>query len=158
MQGPIDVLINNAGWDVFRPFLQTDPELWGKIIDINYEEPLIVSYYPSGMSERGRGRVVSVSDAARVGSSGESVYAACKAGIVGLRRHLPGSMPARGLHLMSFVRGPQKQNSENFMAEGQPDKLAEAFAAGQWDVLENGRPAGAVVFGSEDAAYITGRY
>jgi len=28
--GPIDVLVNNAGWDVFKPFLKTSPADWQK--------------------------------------------------------------------------------------------------------------------------------
>src|SRR5437667_10992260 len=34
--GPIDVLINNAGWDVFRPFLQTQPADWQRLIAIHF--------------------------------------------------------------------------------------------------------------------------
>lgn len=38
--GPIDVLVNNAGWDVSRMFLDTDADLWKKVIDINLYGPL----------------------------------------------------------------------------------------------------------------------
>src|SRR5579863_2268880 len=34
--GPIDILVNNAGWDVVQPFLETGPELWDKLIAINF--------------------------------------------------------------------------------------------------------------------------
>ena len=163
-QGPIDILINNAGWDVFRPFLETDPELWGKIIDINLRGALncLHTILP-GMSERGHGRVVSVaSDAARVGSSGESVYAACKAGIVGLSKTLAREHARQGITFNVVCPGPtETELLENFMAEaGNPDKLAEAFRRAV-PMGRLGNPddlPGAVVFlASEDAAYITGQ-
>ena len=163
-QGPIDILINNAGWDVFRPFLETDPELWGKIIDINLRGALncLHTILP-GMSERGHGRVVSVaSDAARVGSSGESVYAACKAGIVGLSKTLAREHARQGITFNVVCPGPtETELLENFMAEaGNPDKLAEAFRRAV-PMGRLGKPKdlpGAVVFlASEDAAYITGQ-
>ena len=163
-QGPVDILVNNAGWDVFRPFLQSEPELWGKIIDINLRGALncLHNILP-GMSERGRGRVVSVaSDAARVGSSGESVYAACKAGVIGLSKTLAREHARQGITFNIVCPGPtETELLENFMAEaGNPDKLAEAFRRAV-PMGRLGKPddlPGAVVFlASEDAAYITGQ-
>ena len=59
--GPADVLVNNAGWDVFRPFLKTKPELWEKIIAINLRGVLHTHHAVlPGMCERGRGRIVNV--------------------------------------------------------------------------------------------------
>ena len=163
-QGPVDILVNNAGWDVFRPFLQSEPELWGKIIDINLRGALncLHNILP-GMSERGRGRVVSVaSDAARVGSSGESVYAACKAGVIGLSKTLAREHARQGITFNIVCPGPtETELLQNFMAEaGNPDKLAEAFRRAV-PMGRLGKPddlPGAVVFlASEDAAYITGQ-
>lgn len=79
--GPIEVLVNNAGWDKAMPFLASTPELWKKVIDINLYGPINMHYAVlPGMVERKRGRVVSIaSDAGRVGSSGESVYRRARA-------------------------------------------------------------------------------
>src|ERR1044072_7681483 len=38
--GPIDVLVNNAGWDVFKPFVKTEPAEWEKLIAFNLTGPL----------------------------------------------------------------------------------------------------------------------
>jgi 2-hydroxycyclohexanecarboxyl-CoA dehydrogenase len=75
----IDVLINNAGWDRFQNFVDTKPEEWERLIDINLRGPLNMHHMVlPQMLARGRGRIVNISsDAARVGSSGESVYSAC---------------------------------------------------------------------------------
>src|SRR5919198_2344986 len=80
--GKIDALINNAGWDELKPFLQTTPELWDKIIAVNYKSVLNTCYavLPHMVACKA-GAVVSISsDAGRVGSMGEAVYAGGKGG------------------------------------------------------------------------------
>ena len=70
--GPIDVLVNNAGWDLFVPFLDTVPDDWARLIDINLVGALNMHHaILPRMVERGSGRVVNISsDAARVGCLG----------------------------------------------------------------------------------------
>jgi 2-hydroxycyclohexanecarboxyl-CoA dehydrogenase len=162
--GPVDVLVNNAGWDVFKPFLQTIPDEWRKLIDINLIGVLNMHYAAlPGMVERGYGRVVNVaSDAARVGSSGEAVYAACKAGITGLTKTLAREHARNGITLNVVCPGPTDTNLFAGFLEGasNPDKLKAAFERsvplgriGQPDDLP-----GAICFlASDDAAFITGQ-
>ncbi len=71
--GPIDILVNNAGWDVVQPFLETGPDLWDKLIAINFRGILnCCKAVAPRMQSRGAGKIVSISsDAARVGSTGE---------------------------------------------------------------------------------------
>ena len=162
--GPVDILVNNAGWDIFRPFLKTEPEFWDKIIDINLRGVLHTHHaILPGMCDRGRGRIVNVaSDAARVGSSGESVYAACKAGIIGLSKTLAREHARQGLTFNVVCPGPTETALlDNFMAEaGNPEKLGEAFRRAV-PMGRLGQPEdlpGAIVFlASDDAAYITGQ-
>jgi len=162
--GPIDVLVNNAGWDVFRPFLKTEPDLWEKIIAINLKGVLHTHYAVlPGMCERGSGRVVNVaSDAARVGSSGEAVYAACKAGIVGLSKTLAREHARQQITFNVVCPGPTQTGLlDGVMAEsGNPEKLAEAFrrAVPMGRLGEAEDLPGAIVFlASDDAAFITGQ-
>jgi 2-hydroxycyclohexanecarboxyl-CoA dehydrogenase len=70
--GPIDVLVNNAGWDIFKPFTKTVPAEWDKLIAINLTGALHMHHAVlPGMVARGGGRIVNIaSDAARGGSSG----------------------------------------------------------------------------------------
>ena len=66
--GPIDVLVNNAGWDVFKPFLETSPADWQKLIAINLTGPLNMHHavLPQ-MVERRSGRVVNIASGCREG-------------------------------------------------------------------------------------------
>jgi 2-hydroxycyclohexanecarboxyl-CoA dehydrogenase len=162
--GPVDVLVNNAGWDIFKPFLETVPEEWQRLIDINLVGVLNMHYVVlPGMVERASGRVVNVaSDAARVGSSGEAVYAACKAGITGLTKTLAREHARHGITLNVVCPGPTDTNLFAGFLEGagNPEKLKAAFERsvplgriGQPDDLQ-----GAICFlASDDASFITGQ-
>ncbi len=160
----LDVLVNNAGWDLFRPFLKTDPAFRDKVVAINLTGALnMLHAVLPGMVERGAGRVVTVSsDAGRVGSSGEAVYAACKAGLIALSKTLAREHARDGITFNVVCPGPTETALlENFLAEaGNPDKLARAFRRaiplgrlGRSDDLP-----GAIAFlASDDAAFITGQ-
>lgn len=162
--GPIDVLVNNAGWDKAGRFLDTTPELWRKIIAINLEGPLNLHHcIVKGMAARGRGRVVNIaSDAGRVGSSGESVYSACKGGIIAFSKTLARELARKQINVNVVCPGPTDTALfRDFAGEGDSgDKLRSALTKaipfgrlGQPDDV-----VGAVCFlASDDAAFITGQ-
>jgi 2-hydroxycyclohexanecarboxyl-CoA dehydrogenase len=162
--GPIAVLVNNAGWDVFKPFLKTVPAEWDKLIAINLTGALHMHHAVlPGMVERKYGHIVNVaSDAARGGSSGEAVYAACKGGLVALSKTLAREHARQGITVNVVCPGPTDTALLVGVAEGarDPAKLIEAFRSaiplgrlGQPDDL-----ASAIVFfGSDDASFITGQ-
>jgi len=162
--GPVDILVNNAGWDLFRPFLKTDPAFWQKIISINLVGPMnLLHCVLPGMVERGGGKVVNIaSDAARVGSSGEAPYSACKGGIVALTKTLARELAGKGVRLNVVCPGLTETGMlESFMqGAGNPDKLREAYRRAI-PLGRLGRPddiAGAVLFlASDDADFITGQ-
>ena len=162
--GPIDTLVNNAGWDVFKPFLKTGAGEWDRLIAINLVGALNMHHAVlPGMVERKSGRIVNVaSDAARVGSSGEAVYAACKGGLVALTKTLAREHSRHNITLNVVCPGPTDTALLAGVAEGaaNPEKLIEAFTKaiplgrlGQGDDL-----ASAIAFfGSSDASFITGQ-
>jgi 2-hydroxycyclohexanecarboxyl-CoA dehydrogenase len=162
--GPIDVLVNNAGWDVFKPFLASTPDEWQHLIDINLVGPLHMHHAVlPGMVDRGFGRVVNIaSDAARVGSSGEAVYAACKAGLIGLSKTLAREHARDGITFNVVCPGPTDTALLDGVtgAASNPDKLREAFrrAIPQGRIGEPADLPGAICFfASDDAAYVTGQ-
>ncbi len=162
--GPVDVLVNNAGWDLFVPFLDTEPEDWSRLIDINLVGALNMHHAVlPAMVERGGGRIVNIaSDAARVGSSGEAVYAACKAGIIAFSKTLAREHSRHGVTFNVVCPGPTDTALLATVtdAAANPEKLREAFRRaipigrlGQPDDL-----AGAVLFfASDDASFVTGQ-
>lgn len=88
--GKLDILVNCAGWDRLMPFLKTTPDLWERIIAINYRGVIHACYAAlPHMVERKQGAIVSISsDSARVGSLGESVYSGAKAAVVAFSKTL----------------------------------------------------------------------
>jgi 2-hydroxycyclohexanecarboxyl-CoA dehydrogenase len=108
--GPTEILINCAGWDRVQNFLETDEPLHDTVIAINLKGPVNMMHAVTrGMAERGFGRVVSVaSDAGRVGSSGQAVYSACKAGVIAMSKTLAREFARRGLTFNAVAPGPTK--------------------------------------------------
>ena len=86
----VDILVNNVGWDTFAFFVDTNPELWDKLITINYKTMLNCcrAVLPH-MIEKKSGSIVSIaSDAGRVGQPRESVYSGCKGAMIALTKTL----------------------------------------------------------------------
>lgn len=106
--GPLYGLVNNAGWDEARPFVDTDPAFWAKVLAINLNGPLNVTHAVCRrLGQRGIGRVVSISsDAGRVGSSGEAVYSAAKGGVIALMKTLAREFARRGVTFNTVCPGP----------------------------------------------------
>lgn len=163
--GPIDILVNNVGWDIFVPFLKSEPDFWAKIIDINLRAVLNVTkpVLASMVARGAAGRVVSIgSDAGRGGSSGESVYAACKAGVIAFSKTLAREHARHGITFNVVCPGVTETSMlENFMAAaGDKEKLRAAFTKAV-PLGRLGRPddlPGAILFlSSDDAAFITGQ-
>jgi len=158
--GPIFGLVNDAGWDLAAPFLETDPALWRKIVAINLLGPIhVTKTVLQGMSQRGAGRIVSIaSDAGRVGSSGEAVYAACKAGMIAFSKSVARELARQGITLNVVSPGPS--DTPLFASFDTSGKLAAALQRAI-PMRRLGRPEdypGLVAFLlSDDAAYITGQ-
>ena len=162
--GPINVLVNNAGWDVFRPFTKTEPAQWDKLIAINLTGALHMHHAVlPGMITRKSGRIVNISsDAARVGSSGEAVYAACKGGIVAFSKTIAREHARHGITVNVVCPGPTDTAlfADYKEGAGNPEKLEEAFKR-SIPLGRIGRPddlPGAILFfASDDANYVTGQ-
>ena len=162
--GSIDVLVNNAGWDVFKPFTKTEPAQWDKLIAINLVGALNLHHAVlPGMAARKAGRIVNISsDAARVGSSGEAVYAACKGGLVAFSKTIAREHARHGITVNVVCPGPTDTAlfADYKEGAGNPEKLMEAFTRsiplgriGQPEDL----PGAILFFASDDAAFVTGQ-
>jgi 2-hydroxycyclohexanecarboxyl-CoA dehydrogenase len=163
--GPIEVVVNNAGWDDFMPFVATTEEFWDKILDINFKGALrVIRAVVPGMIERGFGRIVNIgSDAGRVGSSLEAVYSGSKGGIIAFTKTLAREVATKGITANTVCPGPTDTPALRKFAEGSGDD-AEKVIAGMTRAVPMrrlGTPADigpAVAFFASDAAgFVTGQ-
>jgi 2-hydroxycyclohexanecarboxyl-CoA dehydrogenase len=161
--GPVHMLVNNAGWDVIMPFLETTPEFWKKVIDINLYGPLNMhAAVLPGMVRNGYGRVVNIaSDAGRVGSSGEAVYSACKGGIIAFTKTVARELARKGVQLNAVSPGPTDTPLFAQVAQGEAGaKIAEGLkrAIPMRRLAQPSDYPGIICFlCSEEAGYITGQ-
>jgi 2-hydroxycyclohexanecarboxyl-CoA dehydrogenase len=162
--GRVEVLVNNAGWDELRPFLETDEAFWERVLDINFTGALrTTKAVLPGMVEAGWGRIVSIgSDAARVGSSQESVYAGAKAALIGFTKTIARETARSGVTANVVCPGPTRTALLERMAAADQagGALVEALTRAV-PMRRLGEPedvAAAVAFlASERAGYITGQ-
>ncbi|MBM3557129.1 MAG: SDR family oxidoreductase [Alphaproteobacteria bacterium] len=123
--GRVDILINAAGWDRIQPFIENSPEFQDKVLAINLGGPLrLTRALLPKMAEGGGGRIVNVaSDAGRVGSMGETVYAAAKGGLIAFTKSLAREMARYKITVNCVCPGP----TDTPLFHAQPEKLKEAL-------------------------------
>jgi len=160
----IDGLVNCAGWDSMARFVDSEPSLWRRVVDINLFGTMNMLYAVlPAMVARRFGRIVNIaSDAGRVGSSGEAVYSACKGGIIALGKTLAREHASDGIIVNTICPGPTDtpllaaMASDGGLGERIVPKLARAVPMQR--VGAPGDYPGAVAFLlSDDAAYMTGQ-
>ncbi len=122
---PVFAVVNCAGWDQTLPFLETDPAFWQKVVAVNYLGVVRVTHtFLGAMVERGAGRVVNIaSDAGRVGSSGATVYAGAKGGVIAFTKSVAREVAARGVTANAVCPGP----TDTPLFRRQPERLQAAL-------------------------------
>jgi 2-hydroxycyclohexanecarboxyl-CoA dehydrogenase len=160
--GPVEILVNNAGWDELKPFVETDEEFWERVIAINFKGCLHTTraLLPS-MIERGFGRIVNIaSDAGRVGSSMESVYAGAKGGVIAFTKTIAREAARAGVTANAVCPGPTHTPLLDQMTAEGGEKLVDALVRAV-PMRRLGEPedvaAAVAFFASDRAGFITGQ-
>jgi 2-hydroxycyclohexanecarboxyl-CoA dehydrogenase len=163
--GPIDVLVNNAGYDEFGFFVNTDEDLWDRVLAVNLRGVIAVTHAVlPGMQERRGGRIVNVaSEAGRVGSHGSTVYSAAKGGVIAFTKAVAREGARYGVTSNAVAPGP----IETPLLMAAPEQLGELGEKivqgmiGQTVLRRLGTPdevAAAITFlASDDASFVTGQ-
>ena len=156
--GPVDVLVNGAGWGKTQPFLEGTPEFWGKLVALNFVGPMqLTKALLPRMMEKGGGKIVNVaSDAGRVGSLGETVYSGAKGGLIAFTKSLARETARYKVNVNCVCPGP----TDTPLMAAVPDKVKDALTKAI-PMRRLGQPeevADAVVFFAGDRSdYITGQ-
>jgi 2-hydroxycyclohexanecarboxyl-CoA dehydrogenase len=156
--GPPGALVNAAGWDRVEPFVENSWELMDRIVRLNLlgTAKLTQALLPA-MIEAGAGRIVNVaSDAGRVGSTGETVYAGAKGGIIAFTKSLAREVARHRITVNCVCPGP----TETPLFRSLPERMQEALtrAIPFRRLAEPAEIASAIAFfASDDAAFVTGQ-
>lgn len=158
--GAIDIIASIAGFDRIEPFLSNAPDVWDKIIAINYVGPvrMIQRLLPTLIERGQQTKIVTVaSDAGRVGSTGETFYSGSKGAVIAFTKALAREVARYDVNCNCVAPGPTETPLFTVAME---EKLRGALVkaipfrrtAQPWEV------AHAIMFFASPAAdYITGQ-
>jgi 2-hydroxycyclohexanecarboxyl-CoA dehydrogenase len=123
--GRVDGLVNGAGWDRIQPFMENPPEMWDQLIAINLLGAIrLTRAVLPPMIEARAGKIVTISsDAGRVGSTGETVYAAAKGGLIAFTKSLAREMARYRINVNCVCPGP----TDTPLFSAQPERMREAL-------------------------------
>jgi NAD(P)-dependent dehydrogenase (short-subunit alcohol dehydrogenase family) len=155
----LDLVTSTVGWSDTTFFAQEDPGYWRTIIDVNLMGAIYLCKSALGpLAEQKSGSIVlTSSDAGKVGTLGETVYAAAKAGVIGFVKSLAREIARDGLRINAISPGPTdtpllRAQSDQHVIE----RMIKAVPLKRMGTAAE--QAAAIVFlASDSASYITGQ-
>ena len=153
--GRVDILVNAAGWDRIQPFLENTSAFMDRVLAINLRGPIgLTQKLVPAMAANFYGKIINVaSDAGRVGSLGETVYAGAKGGMIAFTKSLARETARYHINVNCVCPGPTDtplfavqpekvrlalEKAIPFRRIAQPQEIADAilfFASGRSDYV-----------------------
>ena len=156
-QGPVEVLVANAGITKDTLLLRMSDEDFGSVLETNLVGSFRVAKRASkGMLRLKRGRIILISSVVGLaGSAGQANYAASKAGMVGFARSVAREIGSRGITCNVVAPGFVETDMTAVLSDDRKAEILKQVPLNRYASVEE--VAGVVRFlASEDAAYITG--
>lgn len=156
--GTPDVIVNGAGWGKTHPFWEGSPELWARVVALNFVGPMqLVKALLPAMIERKSGRIVNISsDAGRVGSMGETVYSGAKGGLIAFTKSLAREVARYQINVNCVCPGPTDTPLMAAVPDGVKEALTKAIPFRRLGKPEEVADA-ILFFASDRSRYITGQ-
>ena len=156
--GSVDALVNLVGWTAVSKFLDEDAAYWQKLIGVNFLPALYLTHAVGpAMVSQGGGRIVFVtSDAGKVGSGGEAVYAGLKGGVIAFAKSIARELARFNINVNCTAPGPTDTPLEHSQDPEVVARRVKMIPFRRWAKPEE--QAAAISFlVSDDARYITGQ-
>lgn len=156
--GGLNVVVNNAGLAVRKPFKSTTPEEWRSQIDVNLLGAIHICHAAMPHLEKGGdGRIIAVvGDSSRVGESGLSIVGAARAGVIALMKSLAREMGRSGITANTISLGLVETGHDPNWLDENREKLVKFYPARRLGQAEDISPT-VVLLASPLSGWITGQ-
>lgn len=156
--GGLDIVVNNAGLAIRKPFKSTTPEEWRSQIDVNLLGAIHICHAAMEHLEKGgNGRIVAiVGDSSRVGEAGLSIVGAARAGVIGLMKSLAREMGRSGITANTVSLGLVETGHDPAWLDANREKLVKFYPTRRLGQAEDIAPT-VVLLASPLSGWITGQ-
>lgn len=123
--GKLDILVNNAGILLPKPFEEVSEEDWNLIMGVNLKGPFFLSQFAAGYMRNGS--IINISSIrAFMSMKNRVVYAASKAGLVGMTKSMAIDVADRNIRVNAVLPGAVETDTTKSFPRKMLQKLREA--------------------------------
>jgi len=154
--GPVDILFNNAGMNIRKPFEAYTEAEFDRLMSVHVKGTFFMAQavYPA-MVARGRGCIINVaSQRALKGAANAAPYSAAKAAIIGLTRALSWEATPKGVRVNAIAPGPIDTDLTATMAEADRAAFKAALPAGRFGTPEEIAATALLLAGPHGGFYV----
>lgn len=156
--GKVDIVVNNAGWNIPQPIDAIRDEDWDYLVELNLTSCMALTRaLVPGMKERRWGRVIHISSIMGLASTPErNAYSATKSALIGMAKASALDLGPFGITVNCIAPGPiATEMPMSILTKPQQDALAARTAMNRWARPEE-LIGPALLLASEAGSYITG--